>query len=368
MNKTQLIDFIADNADLSKYQANSALEAILEGITNAIRTGDQVPLIGFGTFKVNHRAARTGRNPKTGQEIHIAAANVPAFVAGKALKDSVQSTEYVRRLNPTFSTKRELFCLSGNECAYPTCSHELIDNFGHFTGHICHIEAAEALGERFNENQTNEERRDISNLILMCPTHHEVTNDVKRFTVDVLKNMKAEHEQKIRNSNRSTEIPEVFFDSGLDEHLELPNNFNALGIDLADYHPNFFEDSKDLMIRIADLPRTTRSFYLRALYRAFVEGDCSLGFDPREIEDRLICSHDVIMKHADILNRAGLLSELDDDESPRKYRYWFTTLDKDDNQIWFLNLIKEKYSNQLEILEDMILELNFNRLESNQMN
>ena len=89
MNKTQLIDFIAEKADLSKAQAKAALEATLEGVTGALKEGDQVQLIGFGTFKVNNRAARTGRNPKTGDEIQIAAANVPAFVAGKALKESV---------------------------------------------------------------------------------------------------------------------------------------------------------------------------------------------------------------------------------------------------------------------------------------
>ena len=90
MNKTQLIDLIADKADLSKAQAKAALESTLEGITEALKEGDQIQLIGFGTFKVNHRAARTGRNPQTGQEIQIAAANVPVFVAGKALKDSVK--------------------------------------------------------------------------------------------------------------------------------------------------------------------------------------------------------------------------------------------------------------------------------------
>ncbi len=90
MNKTQLIDFIAEKADLSKAQAKTALEATLEGVTGALKEGDQVQLSGFGTFKVNHRAARTGRNPKTGAEIQIAAANVPAFVSGKALKDAVK--------------------------------------------------------------------------------------------------------------------------------------------------------------------------------------------------------------------------------------------------------------------------------------
>ncbi|MGL4455652.1 MAG: nucleoid-associated protein HU-alpha [Plesiomonas sp.] len=90
MNKTQLIDAIAEKADLSKVQAKAALESTLTAITESLKEGDPVQLVGFGTFKVNHRAARTGRNPQTGKEIQIAEANVPAFVAGKALKDSVK--------------------------------------------------------------------------------------------------------------------------------------------------------------------------------------------------------------------------------------------------------------------------------------
>lgn len=89
MNKTNLIDLIAEKADLSKTQAKAALEATLTSIEEALKEGEQVQLIGFGTFKVNHRAARTGRNPQTGQEIQISATNAPAFVAGKALKEAV---------------------------------------------------------------------------------------------------------------------------------------------------------------------------------------------------------------------------------------------------------------------------------------
>lgn len=87
MNKTQLIDVIADKAELSKTQAKAALESTLAA---TLKEGDAVQLVGFGTFKVNHRAERTGRNPQTGKEIKIAAANVPAFVSGKALKDAVK--------------------------------------------------------------------------------------------------------------------------------------------------------------------------------------------------------------------------------------------------------------------------------------
>jgi len=89
MNKSQLVEYIAHTADISKTKADAALSAITEGISDTLSNGDEVVLIGFGTFKVNERTARTGRNPRTGEEIQIAAAKVPAFKAGKALKDAV---------------------------------------------------------------------------------------------------------------------------------------------------------------------------------------------------------------------------------------------------------------------------------------
>lgn len=89
MNKTQLVDKIAENADISKASAGRALDAFIDAVSDSLKDGDQVALVGFGTFSVRERAARTGRNPQTGEEIQIAAAKVPGFKAGKALKDSV---------------------------------------------------------------------------------------------------------------------------------------------------------------------------------------------------------------------------------------------------------------------------------------
>jgi DNA-binding protein HU-beta len=89
VNKSELIDAIAASADLSKASAGRALDAALETITGALKADDSVALVGFGTFSVKQRAARTGRNPQTGNPIQIAAATVPAFKAGKALKDAV---------------------------------------------------------------------------------------------------------------------------------------------------------------------------------------------------------------------------------------------------------------------------------------
>lgn len=89
MNKSELIDAIASAADLTKADAGRALDAVLDSVTAALKAGDQVTLVGFGTFLVKERAARTGRNPQTGKEIEIAASKVPTFKPGKGLKDSV---------------------------------------------------------------------------------------------------------------------------------------------------------------------------------------------------------------------------------------------------------------------------------------
>ena len=89
MNKGDLINKIAESASLSKSQATDALAAVLDGIAEALKDGDKATLIGFGTFSVSRREARTGRNPQTGEAIQIAAKNVIKFKPGKELSDSV---------------------------------------------------------------------------------------------------------------------------------------------------------------------------------------------------------------------------------------------------------------------------------------
>ncbi len=89
MNKSELIEAVARAADLSKAEAGRAVDATFDAIARSLKKGDKVSLVGFGTFEVRKRAARTGRNPKTGETIKIKASKVPAFKAGKGLKDTV---------------------------------------------------------------------------------------------------------------------------------------------------------------------------------------------------------------------------------------------------------------------------------------
>jgi len=91
MTKAELIDQVADQAKVSKADATKVLNGILDAITNTMAKGDSITLVGFGTFSVGSRAARTGRNPQTGAEIKIAAAKTPKFKAGKGLKDKINN-------------------------------------------------------------------------------------------------------------------------------------------------------------------------------------------------------------------------------------------------------------------------------------
>ncbi|KAF1085826.1 DNA-binding protein HU [Sporotomaculum syntrophicum] len=91
MNKAELIANVAEKSELTKKDAEKAVVAVLSSIEEALASGDKVQLVGFGTFEVRERAARKGRNPQTGEEINIAAARVPVFKAGKALRETVSS-------------------------------------------------------------------------------------------------------------------------------------------------------------------------------------------------------------------------------------------------------------------------------------
>ena len=93
MNKTELVDAIVNDAKVTKKEAGAVVNAFTANVTKALKKGDKVTLIGFGTFEVGKRSARTGRNPQTGETIKIKAAKTPKFKAGKALKDAVNGAK-----------------------------------------------------------------------------------------------------------------------------------------------------------------------------------------------------------------------------------------------------------------------------------
>jgi len=113
------------------------------------------------------------------------------------------------RKTPTASTIKYLLALSGNECAFPDCDHKLFNSEGTYISQLCHIEAAEIGGERYNKQQTDEERRSASNLIFMCHAHHKVTDNIDKYTVEVLKDIKKKHESKFINNTYSVRDEQV---------------------------------------------------------------------------------------------------------------------------------------------------------------
>jgi DNA-binding protein HU-beta len=93
MNKNELVAAVADKAELSKQQATAAVDSVFDSISSALSKGDDIRLVGFGTFSVSHRAASKGRNPSTGAEVDIPARNVAKFAPGKGLKDAVNGSK-----------------------------------------------------------------------------------------------------------------------------------------------------------------------------------------------------------------------------------------------------------------------------------
>lgn len=124
---------------------------------------------------------------------------------------------------------KRLFGLSGNLCAFPGCSKRMVEGDGTVVGQICHIEAAEVRGERYNENQTDKERNSFENLMLLCKHHHEETNDVAKYTVDILRKMKAEHEAA-HSKNTSVASDEVIekFAAQIENHQQNVNNGSGM--------------------------------------------------------------------------------------------------------------------------------------------
>lgn len=127
--------------------------------------------------------------------------------------------EEVTRLKPLPSTVRRLFAHSGNLCAYPECRNLMIDENGDFIGQICHIESAMPKGERFNPNMTNEDRREFRNLVLMCYQHHIKTDREDVYTVEKMKEIKANHERKYSENI----IEQKILDS-LQDYTEINNS------------------------------------------------------------------------------------------------------------------------------------------------
>jgi|694.fasta_scaffold58807_1 hypothetical protein len=180
------------------------------------------------------------------------------------------ANERVQRLQPKGETLRELYLKSGNQCAYPDCTRLMIDSEGTFIGQVCHIEAAEEGGERFNESQTNEERRQFANLMLMCYEHHVKTDDGQKYTVEVLREMKKAHEAKF--TDIADAIGKAIADIGEGIPLEAPQTLQRMNEILGWGHSDEDLASKrkelmDMAVKVQKLPIRTRQLLVVVISR-----------------------------------------------------------------------------------------------------
>ncbi len=183
------------------------------------------------------------------------------------------------RLTPKTEVIRHLFAVSGNQCAFPSCAHELISEKGTFVAQICHIEAAEKGGERYNKNQTDEERRAFSNLILMCYRHHRETDEVDEFTAAKLKEIKDAHERQFQGCY---ELPSGFEPKVLQSIQIQLDQIEAIGRE-TNIVVNRLDDKADETLRLlyatSNNDEGLHTSYLEAIIKLKEQGKIKTAID-----------------------------------------------------------------------------------------
>lgn len=225
--------------------------------------------------------------------------------------------EKVKRLHPKSEVLRELYMKSGNQCAFPGCHNCLIDEKGNFIGQVCHIEAAEKGGERFNPNMTNEERRAFDNLILLCYKHHVETDDVNEYTVEKMKMMKKNHEDIY--SGIVQKIVESVKDYGYVTNYKESKKCQKLS-DVLQYGCTVEENLENAKIlneiikKMIDIPVETRQLLVIMVSRSYKINfdDCVVPL--HEVEMAIKRDSNYLSRQIEIMQRRGLMSESDIDE------------------------------------------------------
>lgn len=253
----------------------------------------------------------------------------------------------VRRLTPTPAVLRELYLLSGNNCAMPDCDHVIVDRKGVVVGHICHIEAAMPDGPRFNSKQSNEDRRALSNLVLMCAGHHIQIDSVKyenRWPVGAVRKLKNDHENNFKGIAGS--LKQAFRTTFVDTTASLapsePSDFKELERLVPDCKL-LGEDAKkrasqikEFVAKAAKAPETERNFMLGVIRRAITLGsrEAVVSVHVDDIQNAFKISANKLKTLGDGLRRYGLgdvdlVGTLDGDEyhvqikDPSHYVNWF---------------------------------------------
>jgi len=227
----------------------------------------------------------------------------------------MSDTNDAKRKAPKTETLRELYLVSGNVCAFPGCDHRIIDDNGIYVADLCHIEAAEEGGERFNPNMTNEERRAFANLMLMCGAHHRVTNNESEYPVAKLRAMKSAHEAKFRGV--VAKIAAAFADK---TKATLPTAAQSLAkvnrvLKWNHGSSELREVAAELaqfLKRLAKVPLPTRELLEVIVERA--DGPIYLSLGVTDLVHAVEKPHQEVHEHLRLLERHGMISidEVDD--------------------------------------------------------
>lgn len=277
--------------------------------------------------------------------------------------------EEVKRLAPTSDTVRELYLKSGNQCAFPGCPELIINSEGEYIGQLCHIEAADTNGERFNKDMSNEDRRVFSNLMLMCYKHHVKTNDVKSHPTPVMQQMKADHEAKFTDIIGKIEkaiIDKAAIRKGAGSCTLLSFN-KVLDWEHGPEELKACLDDLDWTLeRLRKLPERTRQLFSIAaarLARVAVAKKGTYRYDMKVLADEVAEACDIepqeVVKHLLIIDKyeLGHLDNYDEDE-PAFIKF------RDAPSGWFVIGDIVEYCKKADIhLDAVLVELKFNLLD-----
>jgi predicted transcriptional regulator len=265
--------------------------------------------------------------------------------------------EEPKRLAPVKEVLRDLYLLSGNQCAFPGCTRTILNDKGNLVGQVCHIEAAMQGGERFNPNRTNEERRAFSNLMLLCYDHHIETNDVEKYTVKRLKKMKQDHEKKYSDAAEKLLVSTVSDMTLLQEYeyCSTLSNINKV----LNWGNNEDELSKvvplfnDLVERLRKLAPNTRNIFSIMVARAH-----GSEIDLNEIIEVTGRPQSEIVNAVALLEKYGLITE------PEKNEYLLPVSYYQQYEMWDMWSAIKEYSELSSIsLDEIITNMRFSLLD-----
>jgi hypothetical protein len=251
----------------------------------------------------------------------------------------------VTRLTPKPEVLRELYLLSGNNCAMPGCKNVIIDRAGVVVGHICHIEAAMPDGARFNPDQTNEERRALSNLVLICAGHHaqiDSEKHEKKWTLAAVRKIKADHEKKFKGLDDS--LQQAFQSSFVDSTDALsPTNAESFA-ELerlvphakvrSDKKPERKAETDDFLKKMSLVPDEERQFMVTLIRRAVKLNASSVSVDVDDVRSAFKIGYTKIKKIGEALDRYRVGS-VDEVGTRDGNKYHVMIQDPSDHLTWF---------------------------------